>query len=58
MKRIDRDDILIVGTPDKILTLPCLRVDSGDYTVDKRLSGVVNVIIGYNEEIVMEVRYD
>lgn len=58
LEQIDREDILIVGTPDKILTLPCLRVDSGDYNVDKKLSGIVNVVIGYNEEVVMEVQYD
>ena len=55
---IDRKDILVVGTPDKIVALPCLRVDSGDYAVDQKLSGMINVIIGYNEEMIIEVNYD
>lgn len=53
---VKKENIIIVSTIDKIGGLNCLRVDTGDYNVDKILSGSINVIIGYNEEIVMEVK--
>ncbi|AHM57856.1 ATP-NAD/AcoX kinase (plasmid) [Peptoclostridium acidaminophilum DSM 3953] len=55
---VKRDNIIIVSTPDKVVGLECLRVDTGDYRIDKELTGKMNVVIGYNEEIVMEVRCD
>ena len=58
LKIIKKDNIIIVGTPDKVNKLECLRVDTGNVSVDKMLSGYIKVITGYNEEIIMEVRYD
>lgn len=55
---VKRDNIIIVSTPDKVGGLECLRVDTGDHRIDKELIGKVNVVVGYNEEIVMEVRCD
>ncbi|MDW5299784.1 MAG: ATP-NAD kinase family protein [Sedimentibacter sp.] len=54
---VKKENIIIVSTIDKIGGFDCLRVDTGDYNVDKMLSGNINVIVGYNEEIVMEVKY-
>ena len=47
--------VIIVSTIDKVGSLECLRIDSGDCEVDKTIEGNLNVIIDYNEEIMMEV---
>ena len=57
LKLVGKENIIIVGTPDKIEKLECLRVDTGDVNVDRSLMGYIKVITGYNEEMVMEVRY-
>lgn len=55
LKKIGRDNIIIVSTIDKIGGLECLRIDSGDSEVDDSIKGNIDVIIDYNEEINMEV---
>ena len=56
LKQTGRDNIIIVGTRDKINTLDCLRVDTGDFAVDKILSGHIRVTVGYKEELLMDVK--
>ncbi len=56
LKKVGRENIIIVSTLDKVGCLECLRTDSGNYQVDKSICGSVDVIIGYDEELVMEVR--
>ncbi len=56
LKKIDKEDLIIVSTIDKVGGLPCLRIDSGDRAVDEKLSGNLEVIVDYNEEIIMEVK--
>lgn len=53
---VKKENIIIVSTLDKVGGLGCLRVDTGDYNVDLKLSGSIQVVVGYNEEIVMEVK--
>lgn len=57
LKLCGKMNIIVVSTPDKICKLECLRVDTGDVEVDKSLGGNIKVVTGYNEEIIMEVRY-
>ncbi len=54
---VKKENIIIVSTLDKVGSLECLRVDTGDFEVDKKLGGMINVVIGYNEEILMEVKF-
>ncbi|MBK5254282.1 MAG: ATP-NAD kinase family protein [Peptostreptococcaceae bacterium] len=55
LKKVGKENLIIVSTIDKVGSLECLHIDSGDYEVDKTIKGSINVIIDYNEEIVMEV---
>ena len=55
LKRVGKKNIIIIGTEEKIKSLKCLRVDSGDDETDKMLEGFTKVIIGYKEELVIEI---
>jgi len=53
---VGRGNIIIVGAYGKVSKLDCLRVDTGDFEIDRLLSGHIKVIVGKKEEMVMEVR--
>ncbi|MEA3422673.1 MAG: ATP-NAD kinase family protein [Bacillota bacterium] len=57
LKQVKKENIIVVSTLDKVGNLEYLRVDTGDFEVDKELGGMINVVIGYNEEILMEVKF-
>lgn len=52
-----KENIILAGDRDKITCLDCLHVDTGDLEVDKSLAGMREVIVGFNERIILEVRY-
>ena len=56
LKLIDKKDMIIVATEDKISRLDCLRVDTGDIKIDNKLQGFVKVITGYKTETLIEVK--
>ncbi|MFX1497954.1 MAG: ATP-NAD kinase family protein [Promethearchaeota archaeon] len=55
IKKIGRENILIISTKEKIKNLESLKVDTGDNEVDKMLQGFFKVITGYKEEIIKKV---
>ncbi len=55
LKRVGKKNIIIIGTEDKIKSLKCLRVDTGDDETDKLLEGLTKVIIGYKEELICKI---
>lgn len=57
IKRVGRDNIIVVSTPEKINSLGGrpLWIDTGDRAVDEMLSGYVRVVTGYNEQVVCKV---
>lgn len=58
LRRVGRDNILVVATPTKLTQLehrPFL-VDSGDLELDEALRGVVRVVTGYREQLLYPVR--
>jgi len=57
IRQVGRENIIVVGTKDKLSKLDCLRVDTGDFELDKQLSGYVDVTIDYQYSKVMPVRY-
>jgi predicted polyphosphate/ATP-dependent NAD kinase len=55
LKRVGKKNIIIIGTEDKIKSLKCLRVDTGDDETDKMLEGLTKVVIGYKEELICKI---
>lgn len=56
IRKVGRENILIVSDRNKVNQLDCLRVDTGDSKIDDLLSGYIKVTIGHKEEMVMEVK--
>jgi predicted polyphosphate/ATP-dependent NAD kinase len=56
IRRVGSDNIMVVGTKDKVSQLDCLRVDTGDLDLDEMLSGYIEVTVGHREGMMMEVR--
>ncbi|MCG2909566.1 MAG: ATP-NAD kinase, partial [Stygiolobus sp.] len=54
LKRIGKDRIIVISTKEKIETIGCLRIDTGNPQVDKILYGVYKVIVGYKEYIAIK----
>ena len=55
LKRLSKKNMIIIGTEDKIKSLSCLRVDTGDDETDEMLEGLTKVVIGYKEELIIEI---
>ncbi|MBN1633878.1 MAG: ATP-NAD kinase family protein [Ignavibacteria bacterium] len=56
LKLIDKNDLIVVATEDKISRLECLRVDTGDDEIDNKLKGYIKVITSYKTETIIEVK--
>ena len=56
IRRVGREHIIIVATPDKLVKLEALHVDTGDFQLDQVLAGYLSVTVGYKETMKMEVR--
>jgi len=55
LKRLGKKNVIIIGTEEKIKSLKCLMVDTGDINTDKIFKGLAKVIIGYKEELIIEI---
>jgi len=55
LKRLGKKNIIIISTEEKIKSLKCLRVDTGDNETDNLLKGLTRVIIGYKEELICKI---
>lgn len=55
IRRVGRENILIVSTWRKINSVKVLRVDTGDYEVDAMLKGYWKVLVDYNRFVVKKV---
>jgi predicted polyphosphate/ATP-dependent NAD kinase len=56
IRQVGINNIMVVGTRDKVSQLECLRVDSGDPALDEMFGGYVRVTVGCGEAMLMEVR--
>ncbi|MHA1732217.1 MAG: ATP-NAD kinase family protein [Promethearchaeota archaeon] len=55
LRRVGRDNIIVVSTNEKLRGISHLRVDTGDPDLDQELSGFTKVVVGRNEELLIEV---
>lgn len=55
LKKVGKENIIIVATPEKLASLSSLKVDTGDAALDKSLYGYIEVITGYKEKKIMRV---
>jgi predicted polyphosphate/ATP-dependent NAD kinase len=56
IKRVGTENVIVVGTQDKLSKLQALRVDTGDSDLDQALAGYIEVIVGDEEILKMEIR--
>jgi predicted polyphosphate/ATP-dependent NAD kinase len=56
ISQVGPENIRVIATRQKLKTLDCLRVDTGDLEVDEMLCGWLTVTVGYRESRMMEVR--
>ncbi|BFH74305.1 ATP-NAD kinase family protein [Sulfurisphaera javensis] len=54
IRKIKKDKIIIISTKSKLKTIDCLRIDTGDSELDKKLQGVYKVIVGYGEYVAIK----
>ncbi|MCD6512836.1 MAG: NAD(+)/NADH kinase, partial [Thermoplasmata archaeon] len=47
IKRVGKNNIIIVATPLKLQGIEALHVDTGDRNMDKKFRGWINIISGY-----------
>ena len=57
LRKVGKENIIIISTLDKIGGMESLHIDSGEYKVDREIGGKISVLTGYKEEIIMEVKY-
>ncbi len=55
LKKIEKENVIVLATEDKMKGLKCLRIDSGEIEVDRMFQGYIKVIVGYNVELLIEI---
>jgi len=55
IRQVGRDNIVVVAAEGKLRSLKCLRVDTGDPSLDDALRGYIKVITDYKKEHMMRV---
>ncbi len=56
LRKISREDLIVVATKRKLRETPLLHVDTGDDELDKKFTGYIRVITGYREERIVRIK--
>ena len=56
IREVGRENVLVVGTGDKVSKLDRFWMAAGDLALDEALSGFIEGSVGYREAMVIEVR--
>lgn len=56
LRRVGRDNIVVVANREKLLRMSSLHIDTGDPELDDSLAGYIDVIVARNYRKVMRVR--
>lgn len=57
IRRIGRDNILVVASKDKLKTLEgrAIQVDTGEPSLDRELAGYIRIMTGYDEHVIYPI---
>jgi len=55
LRRVGLENIVVIANRDKLMTLPALHVDTGDFSLDAELAGYIDVTVGLSHRKVMRV---
>jgi predicted polyphosphate/ATP-dependent NAD kinase len=55
IRRVGRENIILVATEEKLRKAPVLRVDTGDVELDNELAGYGKVTVGYRKGKVVKI---
>ncbi|MEE4164130.1 MAG: ATP-NAD kinase family protein [Woeseiaceae bacterium] len=55
LRRVGRDNIVVIADRAKLMQLPALHVDTGDSGLDEVLSGYIDVVVGRGHSKMMRV---
>lgn len=55
LRRVGKENIWVLATPQKLSLTPALRVDTGDPDLDKEFKGYIRVTTGYRETRVVKI---
>lgn len=58
LRKVGKDNIIIIATPQKLENTPFLLVDTGDYELDNELSGKTLVVCAYRMAQRKDIRKD
>ena len=55
IRRVGRDNLIVIANREKLLSLQCLHVDTGDALLDRELAGYIDIVVGLNFRKVMKI---
>jgi predicted polyphosphate/ATP-dependent NAD kinase len=55
IRRVGKNNIWVLATPQKLMLTPTFRVDTGDAELDRELRGYIRTITGYRESRMVRV---
>lgn len=55
LRRVGRENIIVVANRDKVLRLPMLHIDTGDPDLDDEMAGYIDVIVGRGHKKLMRL---
>lgn len=55
LKKVGRENVIVIATPTKLLGTPVLRVDTGDPGLDATFRGRIKVVTGYGRRRLVQV---
>ena len=55
VKKVGKENILVIATPQKLSSTPTLKVDTGDAKLDEVFRGYIKVITGYHQSHMVKI---
>ena len=55
VKKVGKENVLVIATPQKLSSTPTLKVDTGDAKLDEVFRGYIKVIAGYHQSRMVKI---